>query len=174
MNNKNKEYRRIENPKFEAEEPKFYIEEPKLTLEAEEPKFHVEEVQPIFEAEDPKEATAYTPQYRLERIKWRFHPHDDDPFPSIPHGHSLDGDAAYKLQVYKGEIYKDRNVKAKLRKKEYDRLWADKKFLQLIETAKKYHADKNSGKQENIIELNNQHDDSLVVEFETEVEFEIQ
>jgi len=172
MNNKNKEHRRIENPKFEVEGPKFYIAEPKLTLEAEEPKFHVEEAKPIFEAEDPKEASAYTPQYRLERIKWRFHPHDDDPFPSIPHGHSLDGDAAYKLQVYKGEIYKDRNVKAKLRKKEYDRLWADEKFLQLIETAKKYHADKNSGKQENIIELNNQHDDSLVVEFETEVEFE--
>ncbi|PGO53768.1 hypothetical protein [Priestia megaterium] len=147
MNNKNKGF-------FGVEEPKLGVEEPKLGVE------------------EPKEATAYTPEYQLRKMKWRFHPHDDDPFPSIPHGHNLDGDAAYKLEVYKGDIYKGTEVYSKLKKSEHARLLADEKIKKLIKKAKKYHADKELGNHPNIIKASNQHDDdSLVIEFETEIDF---
>ena len=168
MNNKNKGFFEGEGPKFEGEGPKFEGEGPKL--EGEEAKLEGEEAK--LEGEEAKEATAYTPEYQLKRMKWRFHPYDDDPFPSIPHGHNLYGDAAYKLEVYKGDIYKGTEIHSKLKKSEHARLLADENIKELIKKAKKYHADKESGNHSNIIKAANQHDDdSLVIEFETEIDF---
>lgn len=33
---------------------------------------------------------AYKPNYEMHRQKWVFHNYDDDFWPSVPHGHSMD------------------------------------------------------------------------------------
>ena len=43
-----------------------------------------------------------TPRVRVKGVIWNFHKLDPDPYPSIPHGHSLDG--KYKLELWTGNI----------------------------------------------------------------------
>jgi hypothetical protein len=33
----------------------------------------------------------YRPNYQLNKMKWEFHLNDDDHFPSVPHGHNIEG-----------------------------------------------------------------------------------
>ena len=40
---------------------------------------------------------------RVYRMKWAFHPQDADFRPSVPHGHSVEGN--YRLNPWSGEVY---------------------------------------------------------------------
>ncbi|UGB29962.1 hypothetical protein [Metabacillus sp. B2-18] len=83
----------------------------------------------------------YRPSYQLNRMLWEFHAYDDDPFPSIPHGHSLDSE--HKLNVDTGEIVLGKQCCGKIKTKEHKRLLNDKRFQKLVLVAKQYHKDKN-------------------------------
>ena len=50
-----------------------------------------------------------TPKINVYGMKWRFYKTDDDDHPSVPHGHSLDGN--YKLQLWSGNIFNVQNGK---------------------------------------------------------------
>ena len=43
------------------------------------------------------------PKLPIKNMYWEFHKNDDDYWPSVPHGHSLDGN--YKLEIWSGNIY---------------------------------------------------------------------
>lgn len=77
-------------------------------------------------------------------MKWEFHAYDDDPFPSVPHGHSAN--SIHKLHVYSGDIYKGKNVCGTIKKKEFDRLWNDERFITFVEVAKQFHEEKDKKK----------------------------
>ena len=47
------------------------------------------------------------PKEKVFGQRWFFHKGDDDPFPSVPHGHSEDG--KYKLSLWDGKIYSVQN-----------------------------------------------------------------
>lgn len=82
----------------------------------------------------------YRPPFEMKSMKWKFHAYDDDPFPSVPHGHSVN--SVHKLHVYSGEIYKGKNVWGIIKKKELERLWDDPRFVKYVEVAKQYHEQK--------------------------------
>lgn len=84
------------------------------------------------------------PKIKAYRRLWTFNPFDDDPFPSIPHGHSEDN--RLKLNVYTGEVI-DHNgsIVGKASKKELKALFKDDQFKALVKKAKEYHKQK-SGK----------------------------
>ncbi|RAS91804.1 hypothetical protein A3863_04820 [Priestia endophytica] len=157
MNREKRDFFNSEKPTFETKNIKSETEG--SIIEKREHEFEQRDNGPV----------GYRPKYQLRRMKWTFHAYDDDPFPSIPHGHSLDGNVAYKLEVYDGDIYSDGVVHCRLRKSDYERLWNDEKFKELVEKAKKYHADKELGQQLQAVGC----DDFLIVEFETEVEIEV-
>lgn len=48
--------------------------------------------------------TMLRPKLPIKNMYWEFHKNDDDYWPSVPHGHSLDGN--YKLEIWSGNIYK--------------------------------------------------------------------
>lgn len=83
----------------------------------------------------------YRPPFQMNRMKWEFHSYDVDPFPSIPHGHSVS--SVHKLQVYSGEVYNGKKVCGKIKKKEFDRLWSDPRFNEYVKIAKKFHENNN-------------------------------
>jgi hypothetical protein len=87
-----------------------------------------------------KHIELYRPKYQLNRMKWEFHAYDDDPFPSVPHGHSVN--SVHKLHVHSGDIYKGKNVCGTIKKKELDRLWSDERFIKFVEIAKQFHEQK--------------------------------
>lgn len=87
----------------------------------------------------------YSPSYQIARIKWRFHPHDVDPFPSIPHGHSLDK-RGYKLNPFSGDIYKGKEVVFKLKRKDHEKLNSDERFQKLVIEARRFHEEINNSK----------------------------
>lgn len=43
------------------------------------------------------------PKINVGGMQWEFHKLDDDYWPSVPHGHSMDG--KYKLELWNGNIY---------------------------------------------------------------------
>lgn len=45
----------------------------------------------------------YRPEIKIYKLKWEFHQYDDDPWPSVPHGHALEAD--YVLQLWSGNVY---------------------------------------------------------------------
>jgi len=82
--------------------------------------------------------TLYRPKIQIFRILWEFHAFDDDPFPSEPHGHSLNPYHKYKLDVYSGKVYDFNSLVGKASKKDIQRLFEDRKFQQLIKIAKEH------------------------------------
>lgn len=83
--------------------------------------------------------TLYRPKIQILRILWEFHAYDDDPFPSEPHGHSLNPYHKYKLDVYSGEVFGfNSNLVGKASKKDIERLFKDRKFQELIRIAKEH------------------------------------
>ena len=62
--------------------------------------------------------TMLTPQINVYGMKWRFYKTDDDDHPSVPHGHSLDGN--YKLQLWSGNIFNVQNGKIEFKAKRKD------------------------------------------------------
>lgn len=62
--------------------------------------------------------------------KWVFHPFDEDPHPSIPHGHEH-GKNHPKCDPYTGKVYDSRSVelvKDRLSRKTRIALWSDPRF----------------------------------------------
>ena len=91
--------------------------------------------------------TLYRPKIQIFRILWEFHAYDDDPFPSEPHGHSLNPYHKYKLDVYSGKVYDFNRQVGKASKKDLERLFEDRKFQQLIKIAKE-HSESNKPKRQ--------------------------
>jgi hypothetical protein len=84
----------------------------------------------------------YRPPFEMNSMKWKFHSYDADPFPSIPHGHSVN--SSHKLQPYTGKIYKGKVICGQITKKEQERLWSDPNFIRYVEVAKKHHGKENA------------------------------
>lgn len=85
----------------------------------------------------------YTSKIEINNNKWVIHKNDVDPFPSVPHMHSKD--LPLKLNIYNGEIF-DVNTKKIVdivREKDLKKLWADTKFVRLVEEARKNFKDQN-------------------------------
>ena len=69
---------------------------------------------------------------------WVFHQYDDDPFPSIPHGHSK-SKTTRKLDVYQGWVYQGARQIERLDRKTIIILWNDEKFRKFAYTAIYYY-----------------------------------
>ena len=63
----------------------------------------------------------------MEIKKWQFHKGDDDPNPSIPHGHDC-GDAKVKLDAYQGYIYRRTAQIGRVSRNAIVMLWNNKEF----------------------------------------------
>ena len=79
----------------------------------------------------------YTSKIEINNTKWVIHKNDNDPFPSVPHMHSIE--YPLKLNIYTGEII---NINSKkivciANKKELKKLWKDKKFIEIVKHARK-------------------------------------
>lgn len=86
----------------------------------------------------------YRPKVKLYKLLWEFHVYDEDFFPSVPHGHSIDGKRKYKLHVYSGNIYDiNNNVVGKADEKSLHRLHKDPRFRSLVVEAIKYYNSSN-------------------------------
>lgn len=59
---------------------------------------------------------------------WMFHPYDDDPFPSVPHGHARPRKSARKLDPYQGWVYDRTRQLARVARQDIIALWNDEKF----------------------------------------------
>lgn len=86
-------------------------------------------------SKDKFDVQVYKPNYQLCKMKWEFHQYDDDPFPSIPHGHC----GQFKLDTVNGYVYRGKTKVGELKQRELDRLNNDKKFIELKEKAIEYY-----------------------------------
>jgi hypothetical protein len=84
--------------------------------------------------------TKYRPKLKLYKLLWEFHVYDEDFFPSVPHGHSIDGKRRYKLDIYCGNVYDiNDNVIGKADEKSLHGLHRDPRFTNLVIEAIKYY-----------------------------------
>ena len=74
----------------------------------------------------------------LRGKKWTMHITDEDPNPSVPHLHGVE-DNRYTMNVYTGEVFWDRKPAGILKMDEYQKLWNDDKFLDMVAEARKYY-----------------------------------
>ena len=84
----------------------------------------------------------YRPRFLLYKMNWEFHKTDKDDIICIPHGDSIGGDKKYQLNPYTGVVYHKKKEIGKLHKKEYKRLWADEKFFDFVEEARKVYLER--------------------------------
>lgn len=84
--------------------------------------------------------TAYCPRRAINKKYWCFHIGDDDPFPSVPHGHSTDN--KYKLSIWDGYVYsiKTGEIVGKAERSELLFLERDHKFQDFIERSRGWFA----------------------------------
>ena len=75
----------------------------------------------------------------LKGMKWEMHITDVDSNPSVPHLHCVEN-SKLKINIYNGEVYDDGINLGKLKDKEFNALWHDKKFLQMVNKARDYYA----------------------------------
>jgi hypothetical protein len=69
---------------------------------------------------------------------WQFRPYDNDPYPSVPHGH-WKGQSVPKLDPYQGWIYeRTKQLRREVRWK-LVRLWNDKTFRSFAQVAIRHH-----------------------------------
>lgn len=89
--------------------------------------------------------TLLRPNVKLYKMLWQFHPHDDDPYPSVPHGHSLEPYNRYKLNVFTGDVIEvNTNILAgKASEKELTNLYNDRGFRRVAISAIAYYLNKN-------------------------------
>lgn len=71
----------------------------------------------------------------LRGMKWELHITDVDPKPSVPHLHCVENEKL-KINIYNGEVYDDGINIGLLNKKEFNALWHDKKFLNMVEKSR--------------------------------------
>jgi hypothetical protein len=97
----------------------------------------------ILKAKKPN-MRLYRPPYQVSGILWIFHRHDEDPFPSVPHGDSVYPQGKYKLDISSGKIYlaNSRAFYKNADKKEMDRLRYDDKLRDLVLYARRYYREK--------------------------------
>ena len=69
---------------------------------------------------------------------WEFHQHDDDFFPSIPHGH-WNGQKQPKLDPYQGWVYQGSKQQRREPKKNIIALWNDRQFREFTRVAIDYY-----------------------------------
>lgn len=78
----------------------------------------------------------------LKGLKWDLHITDLDPTPSVPHLHCIEN-KNLKVNVYNGEVYDDGINIGKLKDKEFNALWHNKKFLQMVQKARDFYIKQN-------------------------------
>ena len=76
--------------------------------------------------------TMLRPQISIKKMYWEFHKGDNDNFPSVPHGHSLDG--KYKLELWSGKIYNVQSGKVEYiaKKKDMKALQNYPEFMEFV------------------------------------------
>lgn len=81
----------------------------------------------------------YRPKEQIFNCMWEFHSYDDDPSPSVPHGHSLDG--KLKLSIWDGAVYDVRSKKkvGQASKKEIRRLKSNDKFKAFVKKEREWY-----------------------------------
>lgn len=70
----------------------------------------------------------------LKGNKWELHITDMDPKPSVPHLHCVTNKNK-KINIYNGEVYDDGINIGKLKQKEFNALWHNTKFLNMVNKA---------------------------------------
>lgn len=88
--------------------------------------------------------TKYVPRTKFGKVTWVFNSQDDDYWPSIPHGHSIDYKEPLKMDTFTGDIY-NKNTKQKVgrvKEKELRMLLRDRKFRDMEQKANLYYEDK--------------------------------
>lgn len=53
------------------------------------------------------------PNIQIRNMLWDFHLYDVDPKPSVPHGHSLEGN--FRLSIWDGKVYEKARSNAALK-----------------------------------------------------------
>ena len=88
--------------------------------------------------------TAYRPCKAIHKKYWCFHIGDDDPFPSVPHGHSTDN--KYKLSIWDGYVYliKTGEIVGKVKRSELLFLESDHKFQDFIKRSRSWFSESHS------------------------------
>lgn len=85
--------------------------------------------------------TRYRPNFKIFKMNWDFHKFDDDPSPSVPHGHSIDN--KYRLSIWDGEVYEKKDGKlnrvGKAKKKDLEDLRKDIKFQAFVLEARDWY-----------------------------------
>lgn len=83
------------------------------------------------------------PKLPIKNMYWEFHKNDDDYWPSVPHGHSLDGN--YKLEIWSGNIYNIHTGKLeyKAKKKEMQKLQQYDNFQEFVSECREEYVKRN-------------------------------
>lgn len=76
--------------------------------------------------------------------EWKFHPFDDDWFPSVPHGHKIQGRPTDKLDPYLGWVYNRSKQSSRLKRNAIISLWNDEKFRKTALIAIEYYLEHHS------------------------------
>ena len=81
----------------------------------------------------------FRPKEQIYNCRWEVHSYEDDPSPSVPHGHSLDG--KLKLSIWDGAVYDVRSKKkvGQASKKEIKRLKANNKFKAFVTAEREWY-----------------------------------
>ncbi len=76
--------------------------------------------------------------FTIKGQKWELHLYDEDPFPSIPHLHSVE-DSRYKIDIYTGDVFYKTILNSQLKKKELKKIWeCDKIYKDIIRAREHY------------------------------------
>lgn len=85
--------------------------------------------------------TMYSPRNKIYSIEWIFHQVDEDPKPSVPHGHSKDN--KYRLSLWDGKVYKKQAGKLEYvgcaKKKELRLLYKNKNFQEFVAKSRDWY-----------------------------------
>ena len=74
----------------------------------------------------------YRPEYKIYNHRFEINKTDKDIWPSYPHIHFLED--SLKLNIYTGDVYRiiTRDIIAVASKKDMNKLWNDRKFLEIV------------------------------------------
>ena len=87
--------------------------------------------------------TVLAPNIKIKGMLWEFHKGDNDDHPSVPHGHSQDGN--YKLELWNGNIYdiKTGKVEYRAKRKEIKKLYNYPGFLDFVKDCRSEYKKRN-------------------------------
>lgn len=85
--------------------------------------------------------TMYSLNEKIYKMDWTFHKSDDDPNPSVPHGHSSDNH--YRLSIWDGKVYKKQSGKleyvGRAKRKELQALYKIAAFQTFIVKSREWY-----------------------------------